>query len=267
MNINFTVNTLKMNKTLVAVLALLLLTAYSLSQKKFTVNVYGGYTMPLSDMKGTFPDTLGFDIRRSKTLLTSFGINAGVQGKYVVDSLGNARVTGALNYNTFSGSQDYKVASGIMTYKNRVNIITLSAGMEYVINPLKKYVPFIGLEIAANFYDGMVEGTGDSIFTLNRKSETRFGVVGNAGVELKFWKSTGIVIGIKYAMTNLAGKKSEIIKTNTPIQDTGEIEGLGEGYELPLNDEYSSTSTNKILNYLQFYAGLSINFGKKIIKK
>ncbi|HEY3251941.1 MAG TPA: hypothetical protein VGK25_12590, partial [Ignavibacteria bacterium] len=165
-----------MKKTLILFSALLVLSNYSFSQKKFTVNIYGGYTLPLGDLHGNFPDTLGsagIDFRKTKTLLTSYGINIGVQGKYVIDSSGSARVTAGANYNTFSGSHDY---SGVTTYKNKVNIITLSAGIEYVINPVKKYVPFLGLELAANFFGGDIEGSGDTTVTLTRKSETRYGV-------------------------------------------------------------------------------------------
>jgi hypothetical protein len=77
-------------------------------------------------------------------------------------------------------------------------------------------------------------------------------------------KSTGIVVG-QIRNDKSCRKKSEIIKT-IGIQDAEEEEGLGELYELPLNDEYASSTTNKVLNYLQFYAEISINFGKKIDK-
>jgi|SRR4030095_9300929 hypothetical protein len=253
-----------MKNIFVLVLVLLLVTQASFSQQKFTVNIFGGYTLPVADLQGTFPDTLGtgLDFRKSKTLLTTYGINFGAQGKYVVDSIGSARITVGANYNSFTGSKDYSRPSGVITYKNKVNLFTLSAGAEYAINPKAKYVPFLGLDLAANFYGGKIEGSGDTNFVVNRKSETRFGIIAGGGVEFKLWKSGGIVLGVKYALTNLIGRESEISTTINPIDI--EEEGSGSSNEIPLNDAATSISQDKSLNYVQFYLGISINFGKKL---
>jgi hypothetical protein len=260
----------KMKKLLVLIPALLVISSTLFSQNKFSVNFYGGYTLPVSDLHGTFPDTLGstqLDFTKSKTLLTTYGINAGIQGTFAVDSAGSQILTAGFNYNSFTGSKDYSTPNlGLQTYKNKVSIITLSAGIEYAINPANKIVPFIGLEFAANFYGGKIEGTGDSLFTLNRKNETRLGVIANGGAVLKLWKWGGIIAGVRYALTNLIGKKSEIQQTTFEIADA-EQQGGTIGSELPLNDEDISTSPGKVLNYVQFYLGISYSFGKKLGKK
>ncbi|MCC7158944.1 MAG: hypothetical protein IT281_05350, partial [Ignavibacteria bacterium] len=65
------------------------------SQTKFSLNVYGGYTIPVADMQGDFPDTSNtglLNFSKSNTLLTKSGFNIGASGKYVIDTLGKARL-------------------------------------------------------------------------------------------------------------------------------------------------------------------------------
>ena len=258
---------LSMPKVLYIFTALLFFAVFNIySQPKFIVNLYGGYTLPVSDLSGDFPDTLGssgaLDMKKSSTLLTSSGFNIGAVGKYAVDTSGKARLTVSLNNNSLSGSKDYSTPTGrIINYKNKVNIFTISAGVEYSFNPAKKINPFLGLDLAANFYSGKVEASGDTVILQNRKSESRFGVIATGGVDINLNNNIGIVIGVKYALTNLFGKKTELTTTITPILDIEE-EGSGTFEEIPLNDAETSTNQSKTLNYVQFYAGLSLYFGK-----
>lgn len=257
-----------MKKITTIFLALLIISGISYSQKKFTLSFFGGYSMPVADLKGDFPDTLGntgLDFSKSKTLLTSKGFNGGIRFKYIVDTTGSARITGSLNYNSFSGSVDYPKQS--ITYNNRVGIFSISAGIEYAVNPEKKIVPYGGLELAVNFFSGKIEGSGDTTFIQNRKSETRFGVIANAGAEFRLWQNSGLIIGAKYSMTNLIGKKTE---TTTTASNNVDAEEQGSGFfnELPLNDEETSTNPDgKTLNFLQFYAGIYFNFGSLLSSK
>jgi len=238
----------------------------SFSQTKFNLSVYGGYSLPVADLKGDFPDTLGNGISfaKSPSLLTSSGFNLGATGKYSVDTTGNAKVTVSLGYNTFSGSQDYSRPTGTLTYKNKVNIFSISAGIEYYLFPKKKVSPYGGLDLAANFFSGNITSSGDSSRTLTRKSETRFGIIATGGVVLMIGKNTGITLGVKYALANLIGKKSELTTTIINPNIDIEEEGSSSLYELPLNDEENVNNRGKILNYLQFFAGVSFNFGKAL---
>ena len=248
------------------VLTALLLTAASsvYTQTKINLVLYGGYSMPVADIKGDFPDTLGtslLDFDKSSTLLTSSGYNFGATGKYSVDTLGKARVTAGFNFNTFSGSKDYPRSDATLTYKNKVNIFTISLGAEYGFFPKKKFNPFVGLDLAMNFYSGKIEASGDSTFTLQRKSESRFGIVVNGGVDIKLNKSIGAVVGVKYGLTNLIGKKTDITTTST-FQTDDEETGTSTFKELGLNDEESSNNKSKTLYYVQFYAGVSFYLGE-----
>ena len=242
----------------------LIFSAVLQAQTKFNLNVYGGYSLPVADIKGDFPDTLGnslLDFDKSSTLLTGSGFNFGATGKYAVDTLGKARITGGFNYNSFSGSKDYPRSGATLTYKNKVNIFTISLGAEYGFFPKKKFNPFVGLDLAMNFYSGKIEASGDSTFNIQRKSESRFGIVVNGGVDIKLNKSIGAVVGVKYGLTNLIGKKTDIT-SNTVLQTDDEESGTSAFKELGLNDEESSNNKSKTLYYLQFYAGLSLYIGE-----
>ncbi|MBE2225816.1 MAG: hypothetical protein IAE93_00670 [Ignavibacteria bacterium] len=248
--------------------ALFLICSASLtSQTKLNLTVFGGYTMPVADLKGSYPDTMGTNLLnfdKSGTLLTSGGFNIGAIGKYAVDTLGKARITAGFNYNSFSGSKDYQRTNATLTYKNKVNIFTISAGAEYGFFPKKKFNPFIGLDLAMNFYSGKIEASGDSTFTIQRKSESRIGVIANGGVDIKLNSSIGAVIGVKYALTNLIGKKTEIRNTTVNTLTDDEETGTSSFRELGLNDEENSSNPAKTLNYLQFYAGVSFYFGRPL---
>jgi outer membrane protein W len=245
--------------------ALLLAAASSVyAQTKINLVLYGGYSMPVGDIKGDFPDTLGtalLDFDKSSTLLTSSGYNFGATGKYSVDTLGKARVTAGFNYNSFSGSKDYPRSGATLTYKNKVNIFTISLGAEYGFFPKKKFNPFVGLDLAMNFFSGKIEASGDSAFTIQRKSESRFGIVVNGGVDIKLNKNFGAVVGVKYGLTNLIGKKTDITTTAT-LQTDDEETGNSTIKELGLNDEESSNNKSKTLYYVQFYAGVSLYLGE-----
>ncbi|HRE10428.1 MAG TPA: hypothetical protein PLN22_06385, partial [Ignavibacteria bacterium] len=66
--------------------ALFLICSASLtSQTKLNLTVFGGYTMPVADLKGSYPDTMGANLLnfdKPGTLLTSGGFNIGAIGKY-----------------------------------------------------------------------------------------------------------------------------------------------------------------------------------------
>lgn len=246
--------------------ALLILCLNSLNaQTKFNVNVYGGYSLPAGDLKGDFPDSLNssgsLDFTKSRTLLTKTGFNFGATGKYVVDTTGHARLTAGFNYSSFKGNKDYSRTSGITTLKNSVGIFTISAGAEYSLSPKDKVNPFAGLDLAVNIFSGKIESSGDTAYIIDRKSEARFGVVATGGVDIKLNKNIGIVIGIKYAFANLIGRKTETSSINDNSITDDEEGGTIALIELPLNDDETSSNRSKTINYIQFYAGLSIYLG------
>lgn len=221
-------------------LALLFLSQYTINaQSRLKFDLYGGYSIPLAELKGDYPDTLGvtlLNFNKSATLLTKSGFNFGVTGKYLTDTSGRGSFTAGFGYNSFSSSKNYTTPAQNVNYKNRVNIFSFFAGIQYNINPKKKVNPFVGLEFAASFFSGDIEATGDTLILIDRKSESRYGAVAGAGVNLELNDKFGLVFGIKYAFTNLVGKKTESVTAGNPVIDVEENES-GIPDELPLNDE------------------------------
>lgn len=227
----------------------------------------GGYSMPISDLKGTFPDTLGaagsLNFTQTSTYVVNKGFSVGITAKYTMDTTGNTRLTGSFAYNSFSESKDYSRPSGTLrSYSNKLNILSIIAGAEYDISPKQKVNPFVGLEIAANFFSGKIDGSGDTTFTFSRKSESRFGVNANAGVNVKIKNNIALLFGLKYCMDNLFGKQYDPSTVTPSHKDTGPSPSGGVTTELPLNDGDNGAIQSKSINHLQFYAGISLSFGK-----
>lgn len=242
----------------------LALQSFVYPQSRLKFDFYGGYSIPLAELKGEFPDTLGtslLDFNRSTTLLTKSGYNFGVTGKYLIDTSGKGNFTAGFSYGSFSGSKNYTTVFQKVDYKNKVNIFSIFAGLQYNFNPKKKINPFVGLEFSANFFGGDIEATGDTLILIDRKSENRYGAIAGAGLDVNLNEKFGLVVGVKYAFTNLIGKKTESVTTGTGNLDTeGNTGGLVT--ELPLNDEQTSSNKSKTLNYAQFFVGLSVDFSK-----
>lgn len=258
-----------MRKVLNIFIALLIISSALYSQTKFVVNFHGGYSMPLSQLTGDFPDTLNssgrLDFTKASTLLAKNGFNFGADIKYAVDTSGSSRVTGGINYNSFSGSKDYK--NGARTYTSKTNVLTVSLGAEYSFSPAKKINPFVGLEGAVNFFSGKIESSGDTSFSISRQGDTRFGIALNGGLNISLKENLGIIVGVKYAMANLIGKKTESATTTSTNTNTDDEGGTTQVIiELPLNDAETSSNRTKNINYFQFYAGVYFNFGDKLHK-
>lgn len=258
-----------MKKLLFLSALLILSNVYIFSQTKWQINFYGNYSMPTADLEGTFPDTLGstgkLDFTTARTLLTKSGFGFGSQAKYCVDTTGNAKLTAGISYNLFSGSKEYPIVNKpTRTYKSKVSLFTISAGAEYSLSPDKKINPYFGLDLAANFFGGSIESKGDTAFTIDRTQETRIGILANAGINIMVSKNIGLMIGVKYSMANLIGKSTEVTTRNsnstTDVEETGSLVF----FELPLNDAASGSNKSKSFSFFQFYAGISINFGKPL---
>lgn len=242
------------------------------SQSKFQLQFHGGYSHPTADMEGVFPDTLGadnkLDFTTARTLLTKKGFHFGTAFKFAVDTVGSAKLTGGVNYSSFSGSKEYAILfKPTRTYKSTVTIFTISAGAEYSFSPGKKVSPFAGVELAANFFGGNVKADGDTSFVLDRSQETRLGVTAGAGLNINITKKMSIVIGVKYSYANLIGKSSETTEattggTNTDIGETG----TSAVFELPLNDGALGRNQAKTFTYFQLYGGISFSLGKMLSK-
>jgi opacity protein-like surface antigen len=140
-------------------------------------------------------------------------------------------------------------------------MISLIAGAEYDFRPKEKVNPFVSLELAANFFSGKIEASGDTTIHITRKSETRFGVNANAGIDVKINKGISLLFGAKYCMDNLFGKSYETVTTTTANKDTNPTSGGTTVYELPLNDGDHGSLQSLSIIHVQIYAGISFNIG------
>ena len=211
------------------------------SQPKLTLHLTGGYSLPLPDLRGDIPLKEGDNNYQVKN-----GFNFGADGKFALDKKCYIKITASLAYNMFNNSGDMElVENGIETRK--INIFSTGLGFEYSFFPKKNINPFIGAEFTGNFFNGKhtIEIGDTSINENTLKSESRFGININGGIDIVSSKNIGIVIGIKYNIANLFGKDSASVS--------------GAGFAL-WDKEYiynGRTISAKNIQYIQFYAGLS----------
>lgn len=226
------------------VLALLFACSNSFAQPRLVIHVTGGYSLPLPDLAGTYPDDLTKD---PIPLFMKNGYNFGADGKFYVDKkMRSIGITLSLAYMGFSTGD---IGPDTATYSTTFNSLTAGLGVEYKFLTKKKAQPFVGVEFTSNFLNGKTTPSSGGT-EVSMKSTSRFGLTFGAGVDININKKFGIIAGGKYALLNLIGKKDP----------TDEPYTLG-ATEIPLWDkEYTQGNTTysaKNLSYLQFYAGVS----------
>ncbi|MDD5360866.1 MAG: outer membrane beta-barrel protein [Ignavibacteria bacterium] len=241
-----------MKKVLVLlVLAIMAFSFGNAQAQKIKLNIIGGYSMPMPDLKGTFPD----DITKDPTpYMMKKGFNVGGVGKYFFDKKNSIGVTLSVLYNSFSQSVDNPYGSTNLEITNdkfKMNMWQIGLGGEYRL-PLKGAItPFIDVDFTANFIGGDMTETNLYGGTTNYsyKRATRFGLNAGAGIEINASKEFTFVIGAKYQMFNLIGKDTTLT-------------GLGNN-QYGLNDkEYTIggiKSSARNITAIQIYGGFSYN--------
>jgi opacity protein-like surface antigen len=228
------------------------------SQSKFSFSAFGGYTFPLSNMKGEYPSEYYKVTDDTKnTYLLKDGFNFGIKGKYLIDTTDALGIVVGLNYNYFSQNKDYTTGTLGRSIKNRMSVFTISGGFQYDFNPRKQLNPFTAAEIMVNFFGGKVDVTGDTLNLRSRKSETRYGLIFTAGLEYRISKNWKVTAGVKYAFANLFGKENQSSPSSS-LLDAGET-GTSGSSEIPLNDYGSSGYEARSINFLQTFAGISFS--------
>ncbi len=258
-----------MRKLSVILFALLLVvSASTFAQPKITLNLTGGYGVPLGDFKVDVPTSTTSRLDADDfPYYTKQLINFGADGKLAFGKKGNARVVFGLTYNMFSNNTTgtFRVDTsnggtlGQTDFKPKVNVLSINLGGEWAFSPTKKVNPFIGASIAANFFSGKFE-FGKTIYTkgayrteLKMKSETRIGFIFDAGVDFHVAPTIGIIAGVKYHMINPLGKgaddESEVAADEVDLGDKEHTRDDG------------TLSPNKNLGSFNGYIGVSFYFG------
>ena len=238
---------------------------------KFTVHITGGYGVPTGDFKMDIPPSTPL-VEANRPDADNFPyytkqlVVFGADGKLSLGARGNARVTFGIDYNMFSNNADgvFRIDAAntlaVTTFKPKVNVLSVQLGGEYAFQPTQKVNPFVGAALAANFFSGSfefgrevrvkgVQRTGP----MDMKSETRIGIVLNAGLDFRLSPQIGAVIGIKYHLINPIGKGAD---DETEI-GANEID-LGDK-EHVIDD--GTTQAARSLSSFNGYAGISFFFG------
>ncbi len=234
---------------LLFILSAIILTGKINSQPVVTVSLTGGLTVPLGVLYSRFGDTYNsFAPKTDETYYMTGGFNYGVNFKNGIGKKRMFRFTGELNFSVMSQSKDYDTG----TIKLRQSFLSIGFGGEWNLAPRRGWFnPFVGAEIDANFFSGNLQQvllSTTNTYTMN--STVRFGFALGGGMDIQFHQSVGVLVGIKYFMANVFGKKSE--------NATGTTYGLDDGQHGFAGVSYPARN----INVLQIYGGFSYYFGR-----
>jgi outer membrane protein W len=236
---------LKKLSVLIVILALFAVST-SNAQPALTLHVTGGYSLPMPDLKGTWPDD---QTKTQMVLYQKSGFNVGADGKYYFDKKKRSfGITLSLAYLMFNSGDITNFGgdtSGGVS-KIKINSFTVGLGAEYKFWTKAAVRPFVGAEFTGNFLSGKyTPPTGAPFPEQTMKSTSRFGLAFGAGVDIRASKSIGVVVGLKYALMNLIGKK-----------DTSDVAGTN---EFVIHDKAYGNVSAANYGYMQFYAGISFS--------
>ena len=238
---------MKNSKYFIAPLIIFSCLRLSYAQPKVILHLTGGYSIPSADLRGTYP---GYPEIAPSAYFMNSGFNFSVDGKYYINKQRSMGITLGLSYNVFStddlgGNTDE--FGNPYTVKNNIYLFTVDMGLEYCFAPKAKINPFVGAEFAVNLFNGSsTPSRGSSVLTL--KPSTRFGVNFGGGIEWHIGQTAGLVLGVKYDLANLIGKK-----------DTTESKS-GKDYTLvdaAYTDVTGKSESSRSIQYIQLYAGVS----------
>lgn len=215
---------------------------------KFLIQIYGGYSLPLAQLRGSLPD--------SNAYLMNKGFHFGAAGKIKMSKKGYIMMVLSTAYQHFGGSQQSKV-NNILT-ETSMNIFTLGVSLEYDFMPVNKINPYAVSDIKANFISGETH-INDSTYTLN--STMRWGIGIGGGVEFRLSNTLGMTARLRYNIENLLGQDA----------DTNKILGTTPNRTYDLNDkEFTYRGQRmyvKLISDLQFSIGFSYYLTPKMVKK
>jgi len=228
----------------------------AVSQPTATVQFIGGYSMPLGDYKGTFGETrfqfTGNGNPDSSTYFMKSGINYGIFVKVPISKRSPFSIKGGVAFNVFSQSKEYTEGTGSVTVDLKQSLFGITLGTDYDFGGTRSKIrPFIGAEISGTFFAGSyTEDYIDSTESFSLNAAFRLGVNAAAGVDITLHNNLGVIVGAKYSIANLVGKKYEA--------DTRTRYNLNDDSYTYNNTTYPSRS----ITFLQFYGGISFYFGR-----
>lgn len=240
-----------MKYKLIIILSFMAVTGITLSQPTGIVQFLGGYSLPMGDLHGDFPDTWGGRTADSNTYFMKSGVNYGIYVKFPLMRKSSIMITGGIGFDDFSNDVSYNDTSGRTDLALSQSILGVALGAEYSFHTRKsKLNPYIGAEFTMNIFAGKLVIDREETTTYTMSSTVRYGIQFGAGADYVVHNNIGIVIGAKYAYANLFGKDFK--------EDVGKKYNLGDG-EHELN---GAVVPEKKITFLHFYGGISFYFGR-----
>lgn len=264
-----------------------------------------GISEPFSDMKGTYYRNVqvgsgGYYLLALDTNLitNNYGAKTGLyffgKGKINFDKYNITRAVASLSFttfNTFEPTKNGSIGIRVLNINNQYDTVLSSAEFNYTFNnfsiglglevsPLaftNVFSPFFGANVTFNTFSAKLSRTENRIDT-NSISFTEFRIGANfdAGIEAKFSKKFGMVLGVKFDLGNLLLRNTssgiadrlEWGKSNAFLNDD-------EGYffssmysPVVSSDVQAYNSKKKNINWGTIYLGINIYFEKdKTTKK
>jgi opacity protein-like surface antigen len=214
------------------------------------ISPIAGFLVPLTQLKGNISSySLTNKAVSSSSYFEKWGFDAGSLVKLPFGKRGNLRLVVSLTYSKFY--EKGNDSSGAYTIKPKLNDLQIGIGGEWAFTQFKEIIPFVGFDLTGNIFDGSIEHidntTSVSVVT-NYNTTTRYGFAIGVGADYYLSKDVSILIGVKYNIANLLGRK---------YGSTGAHE---------LNDASFSingvTINAKTISFLNIYGGISINIGE-----
>jgi outer membrane protein assembly factor BamD len=242
-----------MNKLQIARRLLVLLTffiSFSLqAQPKIILDFDLDYGWPLSSFKDWRP-AIGYTTLDGSHGL-KFGLGFSGHFKYAFNDSRSVRLVGGLTLNRFLNQNFSRIAS-THTDNTDMYIFSPAVGIEYGLNPFGKLAPYAGIDLTGSYLSGGMSWSPYQVGTtsIDINPTWRLGLQLGVGANYNFTKKIALVVGLKYHMVNLIGKKADTT-------------GFGQG-TVNLNDDgyiYKNTNYGQTdINYVKIYLGIAFNF-------
>jgi hypothetical protein len=259
-----------------------------------------GLAEPMQDTKGTYYSyyylqSTGYQLLTvNPDLFTNnYGAKTGFSffgnGKINFDKYGITRGVVGISFNTFNTFEPTKNGNVAQLFylNGNVDTIGVPANFNYTFNNFSinlgievaptsftnKLSPYFGARVALNTFTSKLSWTTNGADTTTfQASDFRIGVMFDAGLEFKFSKTIGMVLGANYNLGNLLLKNTNSSfgdnhiwgKTNASINDAA-----GQFYSTLYNPvmngiNYPVQAKQKNINWASFYLGVNIylNTGK-----
>jgi hypothetical protein len=245
------------NSITIIVLTLLIICSSTFSQKKkqnyeiiptLTLQFTGGASIPLMDLAGNWPSDMSSNPVPffMKTPGFNFGIGSKLFPKY-----SNWGVTANISLSLFSASglKDTTFPTGQGLFNSlSLNFLSGAVGFEYRF--VSQYlIPFIGIEFSTNYLWGSADSKGR---TLTMAGTERYGLNAGAGFDIRVNKKFGILVGGKFSLLNLLGRK------------TSDFSNPG---DYTIIDAPAGGSDGRTLSSANFYVGLSYYIRSTKVKR